>query len=343
MAAHAHPDRRQRQLSVAYTHARRSALAGSTALVALASWTFGAAAADFPTHNVRIVVPSSAGGNLTIVARAIAQKLSQAFGQQVIVDNHPGGNGIIGTEIVRNAAPDGYTVLLAANTFVSTPILLPKVPYDPRKFAGVSLAAKLPQVLVVHPSLPVHSVKELIALARSRPKDLTEAIQGQTSTGRIASELFMDKTGSKFLHVAYKGGGPAMIGLMAGEVSLLFATISTAVPQVQAGRVRPLGVTSRTRSPALPDVPTIEEAGVPGYESIIFNVVVAPPGTPLDVRTRLQSEIARAVAIPELRKQFLRDGVELTASASPDECTEYIKQQYDVHDDLWTRLDLKPK
>jgi tripartite-type tricarboxylate transporter receptor subunit TctC len=134
-----------------------------------------------------------------------------------------------------------------------------------------------------------------------------------------------------------------MIGLMSGEVSLLFATISTAVPQIEGGRVRALGVTSSTRSPALPDVPTIAEAGVPGYESIIFNVVVAPAGTPLDVRTRLQSEIARVVAMPKLHKQFLQDGVELTASASPDECSAYIKHQYEVHDELWTRLGLKPK
>ena len=342
MAAHSHPDRRQRP--ILRWHGQRSVLVASAVLAGLAAWTSAASAQNYPSRNVRIVVPTSAGGNLTIVARAIAQKLSETFSHQVIVDNRPGGNGIIGTEIVAHAAPDGYTVLLGANTFVSTPILLAKVPYDPiKQFTGVSLAAKLPQALVVHPSLPVRSVKELIALARARPRELIHAIQGEASTGRIAAEIFTDKTQATFLDVPYKGGGPAMIDLMGGQVSLLFATVSTAVPQIKSGRIRALGVTSRTRSSALPDVPTIEEAGVPGYEAIIFNVVVAPAGTPLDVRTKLQSEIARVVAIPELRKQFLLQGVELTASASPDECTAFIKHQYDVHNELWTRLGLKPK
>jgi len=313
-------------------------------LAGFAASTIDASAQNYPTRNVRIVVPTSAGGNLTIIARAVGQKLAESFGHQVIVDNRPGGNSVIGTEIVARSAPDGYTVLLGANTFVSTPVLLAKVPYDPiRDFAGVSLVAKLPQVLVVHPSLPVRSVKELIALARSRPRELPHAIQGEASTGRIAAEIFTDKTKATFLDVPYKGGAPAMIDLMGGQVSLLFATVSTAVPQIKSGRIRALGVTSRTRSPALPDVPTIDEAGVPGYEAIIFNVVVAPAATPLEVRARLQSEIARAVANPELRKQFIAQGVELTASASPDECTAFIKHQYDVHNELWTRLGLKPK
>jgi len=322
----------------------RAIALGGAMLAAFGAPAFEAAAQTYPTRNIRIVVPTSAGGNLTIVARAISQKLAESFGQQVIVDNRPGGNGVIGTEIVARSAPDGYTVLLGANTFVSTPVLLAKIPYDPvKEFVGVTLAAKLPQVLVVHPALPVRSVKELITLARARPRELAHAIQGEASTGRIAAEIFSDKTKATFLDVPYKGGGPAMIDLMGGQVQLLFATVSTAVPQIKSGRIRALGVTSRTRTSALPDVPTIEEAGVPGYEAIIFNVIVAPAGTPLDVRTRLQSEIARVVALPELRKQFVAQGVELTASASPDECTEFVKREYDIHNDLWTRLGLKPK
>ena len=316
-----------------------AAVLAGLAVVASVAWSQG-----YPTRNIRIVVPTSAGGNLTIVARAISQKLIESLGQQVIVDNRPGGNGVIGTEIVARSAPDGYTVLLGANTFVSTPVLLARIPYDPLKdFTGVTLVAKLPQVLVVHPSLPARSVKELIALARARPREIPHALQGEASTGRIAAEIFSDKTKATFLDVPYKGGGPAMIDLMGGQVSLLFATVSTAVPQIKSGRIRALGVTSRTRSPALPDVPTIEEAGVPGYEAIIFNVIVAPAGTPLDVRTKLQSEIARVVALPELRKQFVAQGVELTASASPDECTAFVKREYEIHNDLWTRLGLKPK
>ena len=313
-------------------------------LVLIAWPTVDVTAQSYPARNIRIVVPTSAGGNLSIVARAIAPKLSEVFGQQVIVDNRPGGNSVIGTEIVARSAPDGYTLLLGANTFVSTPVLLAKVPYDPiRDFTGVTLVAKLPQVLVVHPSLPARSVKELVALARARPREIPHALQGEASTGRIAAEMFSEKTKATFLDVPYKGGAPAMIDLMGGQVSLLFATVSTAVPQIKSGRVRALGVTSRTRTPALPDVPTIAESGVPGYEAIIFNVIVAPAATPLDVRTKLQSEIARTVQNPELRKIFLDQGVELTASASPDECTAFIKREYEIHSQLWQRLGLKPQ
>jgi len=302
------------------------------------------AAQSYPSRPVRIVVPLAAGGNVTIVSRAIAQKLSENVGQQFIVDNRPGGSGIIGTEIVARSAPDGYTVLAVANSFVSNHGLIAKVPYDPVKdFAGVSLIASLPQALVVHPSVPVRSVKELIALARAKPEALVHATQGEASTGRIAAEIFTDMTKARFLHVNYKGGGPAMIDLVGGQVSLMFATVSTALPHVKSGRIRALGLTSKTRSPAFPDIPAIAEAGVPGYEALIFNVVVAPAATPRDVRARLQTEIAKVVRIPELQKLFLEQGVELVASASPEECTEFIRQQFDVHNQLWKRLGLKPQ
>jgi len=323
---------------------KRYAVIAATVVPGLMLAPGGACGQGYPERNVRIVVPTSAGGNLTIVARAIAQKLSEGFGRQVIVDNRPGGNGAIGSDIVAHAAPDGYTVLLASNTFVSTPVLLPNIAYDPvDDFVGVSLAAKLPQVVVVHPSLPVQSVKDLIALAKKRPKELIEADQGEASTGRIASALFTEKTKAQFLHVPYKGGAPAMIALISGEASLLFATASTALPQIKAGRIRALGVTSRSRSPAFPGVPTIEESGVPGYESIVFNVVVAPVNTPLDIRSKLQSEIARIVKIPELHELFIKQGVELTASASPEECSAFVKHEYAVYKGLWTRLGLAPR
>jgi tripartite-type tricarboxylate transporter receptor subunit TctC len=315
--------------------------AEAIAIGLLAGLALNAFAQSYPERNVRIVVPTSAGGNLTIVARAIGQKLAETFGHQVIVDNRPGGNGAIGSDIVAHSPPDGYTVLLGANTFVSTPVLLPNITYDPvKEFTGVSLVAKLPQVLVVHPSLPVHSVKELIALARKRPKELVNALQGEGSTGRIATALFTDKTKASFLDVPYKGGGPAMIALLGGEASLLFATASTALPQIKAGRIRALGVTSSTRSPAFPGVPTIAEAGVPGYESIVFNMIVAPAGTPRDVTVRLQSEIARVVKLPELREQFIKQAVELSASASPEECTAFIRHEYALYKELFSRLGL---
>jgi tripartite-type tricarboxylate transporter receptor subunit TctC len=218
------------------------------------------------------------------------------------------------------------------------------VPYDPVKdFSGVSLIATLPQALVVHPSVPARSVKELIALARARPEELVHATQGEASTGRIAAELFTEKTGARFLHVPYKGGGPAMIDLVGGQVSLMFATVSTALPHVRSGRIRALGLTSRSRSPAYPDIPTIAEAGVPGYEAIIWNVVVAPAGTPADVRNRVHAEITRAVRNPELRKLFLEQGVELAASSSPDECSALIRTEFEKHNQLWKRLGLTPR
>jgi tripartite-type tricarboxylate transporter receptor subunit TctC len=344
---HSHPieeDGMDRSLHMRYGRLRRLGAVALAIVAGCVAASFEASGQTYPERNIRIVVPTSAGGNLTIVARAIAQKLSESFGRQVIVDNRPGGNGAIGSELVAHAAPDGYTLLLAANTFVSTPVLVPNIAYDPvGDFTGVSLVAKLPQALVVHPSVPVHSVKELIALARKRPKDLIEADQGEASTGRIASALFTEKTKAQFLHVPYKGGAPAMIAVMSGEASLLFATASTALPQIKAGRIRALAVTSRARSPAFPGVPTIQESGVPGYESIVFNLIVAPANTPLDVRARLQSEIARVVKIPELRELFVKQGVELTASASPDECTALVKQEYEVYKDLWSRLGLAPR
>jgi tripartite-type tricarboxylate transporter receptor subunit TctC len=317
---------------------------GHIALAGVAAAAAGASAQTYPARSIRLLVPASAGGNLTIVSRAIGQKLSESVGRQIIVDNRPGGNGVIAAEILSNSAADGYTVMIVANTFVSTPGLVKGVNYDPIKgFTAVSLVATLPQALVVHPSLPVHNVKELIALAKAHPGELAHAVQGEAATGRIAVELFAEKTRTRFLNVPYKGGAPAMIDLVGGQVSLLFATVSTALPQVKAGRVRILAVTSGKRSPAFPDVPTIAESGVPGFEMIIFNVIVAPAGTPLDVRTRLQREIAKVVEDPDLSKRFLAQGVELTASASPDECAAFLEREYERYNQLWRRLGLLRK
>jgi tripartite-type tricarboxylate transporter receptor subunit TctC len=314
-------------------------------VAAACAWAAMAASAQtYPSKPVRIVIPLAPGGNVDIVTRGIAQKLTEQMSQQVIVDNRPGGSTIIGTEYVARAAPDGYTLLANANSLVSLPGLVAKVPFNPvRDFAGVSLIATLPQALVVHPSVPAKTVKELIALARARPEDLVHATQGEASTGRIAAELFAQKTGARFLHVHYKGGGPAMIDLIGGHVSLIFATVSTALPQVKAGKIRALGVTSKTRSRIFPEVPTIAEAGVPGYEAIIFNVITAPAATPRDVRARMQTEIARAVQNRELYERILKQGVELTSSTSPDECSAFIKTEFDRHNQLWKSLGLSPK
>ena len=308
-------------------------------LVALLASVAGAQ--GFPSRPIRIIVPLSPGGNVDLVTRNLASKLTEQFGQQVLVDNRPGGNTVIGTEAVARAAPDGHTVLAASNTFVATPGLVPKIPYDPvRDFAGVSLIARLPQALVVHPSLPVRSVKELVALAKARPGEIVHATQGEASTGRIAAEMFTQKTGATFMHVPYKGGGHALIDLLGGQASMMFATVSTVLPHVKSGRIRALGLTSKERSPLFPGVPTIAEAGVPGYEATIFNLIAAPIATPREIRARLQREIARAVALPELKARFVDQGVELVASASPEECTALIKTEFENHTQLWKRLGL---
>ena len=313
-------------------------------LVALSLTTFIADAAlaqSYPSRPVRIIVPLSPGGNVDLVTRSLAPKLTEQLGQQVLVDNRPGGNTVIGTELVARSAPDGHTVLAASNTFVATPGLVPKIPFDPvRDFAGVSLIARLPQALVVHPSLPARSVKELVALAKARPGEIVHATQGEASTGRIAAELFTQKTGAKFMHVPYKGGGQAIIDLLGGQASMMFATVSTALPHVKAGRIRALGLTSKARSPVFPGVPTIAEAGVPGYEASIFNLIAAPAATPREIRARLHSEIVRSVSAPDLKARFIDQGVELVASASPEECSALIKAEFEKHTQLWKTLGL---
>lgn len=298
----------------------------------------------FPLKPIRVVVPLSPGGNLDLVTRSLAQKLTEQLGQQVIVENRAGANSIIGTEFVARSAADGYTLLGITNGFVSTPGLVAKVPYHPvRDFAGVSLIAWLPQALVVHPSVPARSVRELIALAKTRPGELVNATAGEASTGRIAAEIFHHLTGAEFLHVSYKGGGTALIDLVGGQVSLMFATVSTVLPYVNVGRLRALGLTSRNRSPAFPSVPTIAESGVPGYEAVIFNAILAPASTPRDLRLRLQQEIFRAVSNADLRSRFLAQGVELAASDSPEQCADFIKVEFQKHMKLWSDLGLRPQ
>jgi tripartite-type tricarboxylate transporter receptor subunit TctC len=288
----------------------------------------GLQAQSYPVKPVRIVVPLVPGGNLDIVARAVAQRLTDGLGQQVIVENRPGASSLVGTQYVAKSAPDGYTLLAMANTFTAVPAVLANPGYDPvRDFAGVTMTCKVAQVLVVSPSLPVKSVKELIALAKARPGELTYASSGSGSTGHFAAELFNQRAGLKMLHVPYKGNAQALVDIIAGQVMMMYDQVSTSAPHVNAGKLRALAVTSRSRSSLFPDLPTVEEAGVKGYEAITFNGLLAPAGTPRDVLSRLQGEVARIVAVPALRAGFLERGVELAASASPDEFTAYVRNE----------------
>jgi tripartite-type tricarboxylate transporter receptor subunit TctC len=288
----------------------------------------GALAQAYPSKPVRVIVPLVPGGNLDIVARAVSLRLAENLGQQFIVENRPGASSLVGTQFVAKAPSDGYTLLAMANTFTSVPAVIASPGYDAVKdFTGVTMTCKVPQVLVVNPALPVKSVKELIALARARPGELSYASSGNGSTGHFAAELFNQKAGLKLLHVPYKGNAQALVDIIAGQVMMMYDQVSTSGPHVRAGKLRALAVTSSTRSPVFPELPTVDEAGVKGYEAITFNGLLAPAGTPRELLSRLQAEVAKIVAVPALRNGFLERGVELTASASPDEFTAYIRNE----------------
>ena len=285
-------------------------------------------AQGYPAKPVRIVVPLVPGGNLDIVARAVAQRLSEGLGQQIIVENRPGASSLVGTQYVAKSAPDGYTLLAMANTFTAVPAVIANPGYDPVKdFTGVSMTCTVAQVLVVTPTLPVKSVRELIALARARPGELSYGSSGNGSTGHFAAELFNQKAGLTMLHVPYKGNAQALVDIIAGQIMMMYDQVSTSHPHVKAGKLKALAVTSSTRSNLFPELPTIDEAGVKGYEAITFNGLLAPAGTSREVLSRLQGEVAKVVAAPALRNNFLERGVALTASGSPDEFTAYIRNE----------------
>jgi tripartite-type tricarboxylate transporter receptor subunit TctC len=286
-------------------------------------------AQGFPSKPVRIVVPFAPGGNVDLVVRGIAPRLSEVLGQQVIADNRPGSSGLLGTHIVAKAPPDGHTLLAMANTFAVVPSIISNPGYDPvRDFAGVSQTCLVPQVLVVNRSLPVRSLKELVALARSRPGEMSYASAGVGGTGHMAAELFNRHAGLKMLHVPYKGNAQAIVDVISGQVTMMFDQVSTSAPHIRAGKLKPLAVTSLKRSPLFPELPTIDESGVRGFEDITFNGLVAPAGTPREVLARLNEAVAKAVAAPQPRGRFLELGVELTASASPEAFMEYIRAEF---------------
>jgi tripartite-type tricarboxylate transporter receptor subunit TctC len=291
---------------------------------------FAQGAGAYPARQVRIIVPFAPGGNVDLVARAIAPQLSSGLGQQVVVENRPGASGLPGTQFVARAPADGYTVLAMANTFAVVPSVLRSPGYDPLKdFAGISLTCLVPQVLVVNPALPVRSVKELVALAKARPGQISYASAGIGGTGHMAAELFNSHARIKMLHVPYKGNAQAVVDVISGEVMMMFDQVSTSTAFVQAGKLRALAVTSRKRSPLMPELPTIDESGVPGYEDITFNGLVAPVGTPRDILARLNAEVGKVVRNQALHSRFIERGVELTSSASPEEFTAYIKAEFD--------------
>ena len=283
---------------------------------------------DYPSKPIRLIVPVAAGGNQEITARAVAEEMSKGLGQQILVESRPSSSALVGTQLVAHAAPDGYTLLSVSTTFARAPVLVAAAGYDPvRDFAGVSLISRIPLVLVVNPEVPAKSVAELIALAKAKPGELSYGTSGIGSTGHVAQEVFNRAAGIRMLHVPYKGNAQSLVDLLGGQIQVMFDQLSTSLPHVHSGKLRALGVSSRSRSPLLPDVPTIDESGVPGFEDVTWNAILAPAGTPKPVLERLHREVVRSVAVPELRARFLERAIELGASASPEELSAYVKSE----------------
>jgi tripartite-type tricarboxylate transporter receptor subunit TctC len=292
----------------------------------------GVAAQPYPAKPVRMIVAFPAGGGSDIVARALAQQLNELLGQPMLVDNRGGAGGIIGTELGARAAPDGYTLTLGSSGgFAITPHLHPKLPYDPvRDFAPVGLFTRLTFVLDVHPSVPARSVKELVALARSKAGRLNFGSSGQGATAHLATEHFMSLTRVKMTHVPYKGAAPAMTALVAGEVDVLFDSMPTTLPHARSGRIRPLAVTTLQRSTLMPALPTLDEAGVKGYELASWFGIFAPAGTPRAVVERLNAAINTATQRPELRERLSSQGAE-PLSGTPEDLAAYLRRELDKY------------
>ncbi len=274
-------------------------------------------AQTYPNRPVRMLIGFSAGGGADTVARSVAPRLTEGLGQQIVIENRPGANGIIAADLAARAAPDGYTLLLAPGNYAFAPAMIAKLPFDMTSaFAPVSMLAVTPLLVVVHPSLPVRNMKALIALAKHQPGRLTYASGGVGGSAHLATELFRSLTGVDVVHVPYKGTGAAIADLVGGQVPLCFCTLPSVFGQTKSGRLRALAVTTTKRSVSAPDVPTVAESGVPGYEMGQWYGLLAPAGTPGAVIDRLNAEAGRALQHPELRKRFLTEGAE-TAHSTP--------------------------
>jgi tripartite-type tricarboxylate transporter receptor subunit TctC len=305
---------------------------GLVAAVTIAATAFvmspRAAAQDYPTKPVRMVVPFTPAGTTDILARIVSQKLSEAWGQQVVVENRPGAAGNLGSDIVAKAAPDGYTLLMGTvSSHGINPTLYKKMPYDAVKdFQPVTLVALVPNMLVVHPSVEAKNVQELIALAKKNPGKLNVASSGSGTSIHLSAELFKTLTGVDMLHVPYKGSGPALTDLTGGQVQLMFDNMPSSIEFVRAGKLRALGVTTAKRSPAMPDLPTIAEQGVAGYEATSWFGVLAPAGTPKPIVDKLSQQIAKDIKSPSGMKLLSEQGAEAVGN-TPEEFGAFIKAE----------------
>jgi len=300
-------------------------VAALAAVIAIGAIAPVAAQGAYPTKPVRLVVPFPAGGTTDILARAVAQKLSETWGQQVIVDNRPGAGGNIGSELVAKAPPDGYTLLMGTvGTHAINPSLYAKMPYDHVKdFTPVILVAGVPNVLVVNPSLPVSSVQDLIAYGKANPNELNFAASGNGTSIHLSGELFRTMTGVQMTHVPYKGSAPALTDLIGGQVQLMFDNLPSSLQFIKAGKLRALAVTSTERSSALPELPTLAESGLPGFEASSWFGVLAPAGTPNDIVTKVNGAIAAWLASPDAREKLAAQGA-IAAGGPSDAFVKHI-------------------
>ena len=306
---------------------RTSSVLLLAAMSAMSGLAYSQGAANFPSKPIRLVLPYPPGGGSDTIARPLAQRLGENLKQQIIIDNRGGAGGNIGMEIAAKSPPDGHTIVFALTAQLAVnPGLYKKLPYDPIKdFEPITLLATGPYILIVHPSLPVKSVKELIALARSAPNHITYASSGNGSGGHLAAELMNSMARIKMLHIPYKGGGPALVDLLAGQVQVLFATYAVSKPFIDSGRVRALGVSTEKRLSGV-EIPTIAEAALPGYDAGVWYAFLAPAGTPRDIVGKLNAEILRALNHPEIKSFLAKSSIEPIGS-TPEELTKFMKAE----------------
>ena len=303
-------------------------------LISLLWASCAAFAQAYPSKPLRLIVPFPPGGPTDITGRTIGEKLSQRLGQPVIVDNRPGAGSIIGTELAVKSPADGYTLLLGSNSIALQPLLQARLPYDPQKdLVPVILAVRIPNVLVVHPSVPAKTVAEFIALAKAKPGTINYASVGNATGPHLFAELFRSLTGVNIVHVPYKGTAPAVNDLLGGQVQALFDSLATALPNIRAGKLHALGVTSLQRSKSAPDIPTLDEAGAPGYEAMGWFGVLVPAGTAPEVVARLNGEIGAILKLPDVEERFLKFGAE-SAGGSPADFARFIRSEQDK----WGRI-----
>lgn len=294
------------------------------ALISAASLTFGQ---SYPNKPVRVVHTASPGGNVDLIARATAQRLSEALGRSFLVESRPGGSGIIAHELVAKSAPDGYTLLVTpAGAHTINPALFKKLPYDTeRDFSPIGIIARGPLVLVAHPSLGVGSLHALIALAKAKPRQIVAATGGNGTAGHLGLEMLMARSGARFLQVPYKGNAPGLVDTVAGHTHIMIDTPSTSIPLIRAKRLRALAMTSLERSALLPDVPSIAESGYPGYEASVYICLLGPAGTQRDIIDKLSAEVASMARHAETRRSFAEQGVELVGS-TPEELRVFVSK-----------------